>query len=91
MLRPPDRLSTAFSTPNQAEITDFDPRDISCVSNNESFVFSSDPGEEVRDIHTTTPYQVRSRQFSLFRIEHSEEQNSDSNDEDRQDRTVLEP
>ena len=75
---PTARHSTAFSTPKQAEITDFDPRDISVDSDDESFVCPSDPEEEVRDIHTPTPCQVRSYHFSSFFIEHSEEQNSDS-------------
>ena len=75
---PTARHSTAFSTPNQAEITDFDPRDI-CVC-------PSDP-EEVRDIHTPTPCQVRSYHFSSFFIERSEEQNSDSEDEDKPDQS----
>ena len=80
---PTARHSTAFSTPNQAEITDFDPRDISVDSDDESFVCPSDPEEEVRDIHTPTPCQVRSYHFSSFFIEHSEEQNSDSEAEDK--------
>ena len=77
------RHSTAFSTPNQAEITDFDPRDISVDSDDESFVCPSDPEEEVRDIHTPTPCQVRSYHFSSFFIEHSEAQNSDSEAENK--------
>ena len=80
---PTARHSTAFSTPNQAEITDFDPRDISVDSDDESFVCPSDPEEEVRDIHTPTPCQVRPYHFSSFFIEHSEEQNSDSEVEDK--------
>ena len=64
---PTARYSTAFSTPNQAEITDFDPRNIS-VDSNESFVCPSDPEQEVRDIHTPTPCQIRSYQFSSFFI-----------------------
>ena len=80
---PTARHSTAFSTPNQAEITDFDPRDISVDSDDESFVCPSDPEEEVRDIHTPTPCQVRSYHFSSFFIEHSEEQNSDSEAENK--------
>ena len=63
---PTARHSTAFSTPNQAEITDFDPRDVSVDSDDESFVCPSDPEEEVRDIHTPTPCQVRSYHFSSF-------------------------
>ena len=51
---PTARHSTAFSTPNQAEIADFDPRDISVDSDDESFVCPSDLEEEVRDIHTPT-------------------------------------
>ena len=77
------RHSTAFSTPNQAEITDFDPRDISVNSDDESFVCPSDPEEEVRDIHSPTPCQVRSYHFNSFSIENSEEQNSDSEAEDK--------
>ena len=84
---PTARHSTAFSTPNQAEITDFDPRDISVDSDDESFVCPSDPEEEVRDIHTPTPCQVRSYQFSSFFIEHWEEQNSDSEDEEKPDQS----
>ena len=80
---PTARHSTAFSTPNKAEITDFDPRDISVDSDDESFVCPSDPEEEVRDIHTPTPCQVRSYHFSSFFIEHSEAQNSDSEAEDK--------
>ena len=84
---PTARHSTAFSTPNQAEITDFDPRDISVDSDDESFVCPSDPEEEVPDIHTPTPCLVRSYQFSSFFIEHSEEQNSDLEDEDKPDQS----
>ena len=43
----------------------------------------SDLEEEVRDIHTPTPCQVRSYHFSSFFIEHSEGQNSDSEAEDK--------
>ena len=43
----------------------------------------SDPEEEVRDIHTPTPCQVRSYHFNSFSIEHSEEQNSDLEAEDK--------
>ena len=80
---PTARHSTAFSTPNEAEITDFDLRDISVDSDDESFVCPSHPEEEVRDIHTPTPCQVRSYHFNSFLIEHSEEQNSDSEAEDK--------
>ena len=80
---PTARHSTAFSTPNQAEITDFDPGDISVDSDDESSVCPSDPEEEVRDIYTPTPCQVRSYHFSSFFIELSEEQNSDSEAEDK--------
>ena len=77
------RNSTAFSTPNQTEITDFDPRDISVDSDDESFVCPSDPEEEVRGTHTPLHSQVRSHHFGSFFIEHSEEQNSDSEDENK--------
>ena len=43
----------------------------------------SDPEDEVRDIHTPTPCKVRSYHFSSFFVEHSEEQNSDSEAEDK--------
>ena len=43
----------------------------------------SDLEEEVRDIHTPTPCQVRSYHFNSFSIENSEEQNSDSEAEDK--------
>ena len=64
---PTARHSTAFPTPNQAtEITDFDLRHISVDSDDESFVCSSDPEEEVRDIHAPTQYaHIISVHFSL--------------------------
>ena len=80
---PTARHSNTFSTPNQAEIIDLDPRDISVDSDDESFVCPSDPEDEVRDIHTPTPCKVRSYHFSSFFVEHSEEQNSDSEAEDK--------
>ena len=44
--------STAFCTPTQGEVTDFDPRDISVDRDDESFVCPSDSEEELRDPHT---------------------------------------
>ena len=79
------RNSTAFSTPNRTEITDFDPRDVGVESDDESFVCPSDPEEfeEVRGTHTQLHSQVRSHHFGSFFNEHSEEQNSDSEDENK--------
>ena len=80
---PTARHSTAFSTPNQAEITVFDPRDISVDSDDESFVCPSDSEEELRDSHTPRTCPERSYQFSPFYIEHSKEESSDSDIDDK--------
>lgn len=75
--------STAFSTPTHAEITDFDPRDISVDSDDESFVRASDSEEELHDTHTPRTCPERSYQFSPFYIEHSKEESSDSDTDDK--------
>ena len=77
--------STAFCTPTQGEITDFDPRDISVDSDDESFVCLSDSEEEIRDTHTPRTCPERSYQFSPFYIEHSKEESNDSDIDDNRD------
>ena len=79
------RRSTAFCTPTQAELTDFDPRDIS-VDSDESFVCPSN-SEELRDTHTPRTCPERSYQFSPFYIEHSKEESSDSYIDDKPDQS----
>ena len=46
------RRSTAFCSPTQDEVTDFDHRDISVDSDDESFVCPSDSEEQLHDTHT---------------------------------------
>ena len=77
--------STAFCTPTQCEVTDFDPRDISVDSDNESFVCPSDSEEEIRDTHTPRTCPERSYQFSSFYIEQSKEESSDFDIDDKPD------
>ena len=79
--------STAFCTPTQGEVTDFDRRDISVVSDDESFVFLSDSEEEIRDTHTPRTCPERSYQLSPFYIEHSKEKSSDSDIDDNPDQS----
>ena len=81
------RRSTAFCTPTQREITDFDPRDISFDSDDESFVRPSNFEEELRDKHTPRTCPEQSYQFSPFYIEHSKEESSDSNIDDKPDQS----
>ena len=79
--------STAFCTPTQGEVTDFDRRDISVVSDDESFVCLSDSEEEIRDTHTLRTCPERSYQLSPFYIEHSKEKSSDSDMDDNPDQS----
>ena len=79
--------STAFCTPTQGEVTDFDPRDISVDSDDDSFVCPRDSEEEFRDPHTPRACPVRSYQFSPFYIEHSKEESSDSDIDDKPDQS----
>ena len=79
--------STAFCTPTQGEVTDFDRRDISVVSDDESFVCLSDSEEEIRDTHTPRTCPERSYQLSPFYIEHSKEESSDSDIDDNPDQS----
>ena len=65
---PTARHSTAFSTPNQAEITDFDPRDVSVDSDDESFVCPSAlllscivPEPFAQQQHLYNPHNTHSR------------------------------
>ena len=46
------RRSTAFFSPTQGEVTDFDLRDISVDSDDECFVCPSDSEEQLHDTHT---------------------------------------
>lgn len=82
------RRSTAFCTPTQGEVTDFDLRDISVDSDDESFVCPSDTEEQLRDSHTPRTCPERSYQFSPFYIEHSKEESSDSDIDDNPDQSV---
>lgn len=84
---PTARHATAFSTPTHAEIADFDPRDISVDSDDESFVRASDSEEELHDTHTPRTCPERSYQFSPFYIEHSKEESSDSDTDDKPDQS----
>ena len=79
--------STAFCTPTQGEVTDFDPRDISIDSDDESFVCPSDSEEELRDPHTSRTCPERSYQFSPFYIVYSKEESSDSDIDDKPDQS----
>ena len=79
--------STAFCTPTQGEVTDFDHRDISVVSDDESFVCLSDSEEEIRDTQTPRTCPERSYQLSPFYIEHSKEESSDSDIDDNPDQS----
>ena len=79
--------STAFCTPTQGEVTDFDPRDISVDSDDESFVCPSDSEEELRDPHTSRTCPERSYQFSPFYIVYSKEESSDSDIDDKPDQS----
>ena len=81
------RRSTAFCTPTQGEVTDFDPRDISVDSDDESFVHPSDPEEQLHDTHTPRTCCERSYQLSRFYIERSKEESSDSNIDDKPDQS----
>ena len=77
------RLSTAFCSPTQGEVTNFDPRDISVDSDDESFVHPSDSEEELRDSHTPRTCPERSYQFSPFYIEHLKGESNDSDIADK--------
>ena len=81
------RRSTASCTPTQGEVTDFDPRDISVDSDDESFVHPRHSEEELRDTHTLRTCPKRSYQLSSFYIEHSKEESSDSNIDDKLDQS----
>ena len=81
------RRSIAFCTPTQGAVTDFDPRDISVDSDDESFVCPSSSEEEPRDTHTPRTCPERSYQFSPFYIEHSKEESSDSDIDDKPDQS----
>ena len=81
------RRSTAFCTPTQGEVTNFDPRDISVDSDDESFVHPSDSEEELRDSHTPRTCPERSYQFSPFYIEHSKGESSDCDIDDKPDQS----
>ena len=81
------RRSTAFCTPTQGEVTDFDPQDINVDSDDESFVCPSDSVDELRDPHTPRTCPERSYQFSPFYIEHSKEESSDSDIDDKPDQS----
>ena len=74
------RRSTAFCTPTQGEVTDFDLRDISVDSDDESLVCPSDSQEQLHEPRTCPE---RSYQFSPFYIEHSKGQSSNSNIDDK--------
>ena len=79
--------STAYGTPTQGEVTDFIPRDISVDSDDESFVHPSDSEEELRDPHTPRTCPERSYQISPSYIEHSKEESSDSDIDDKPDQS----
>ena len=81
------RRSTAYCTPTQGEVTDFDPRDISVDSDDESFVRRSDSEEQLHDTHTPRTCPERSYQFNPFYIEHSKEESSDSDIDDKPDQS----
>ena len=81
------RRSTAFCTPTQGEVTDFDLRDISVDSDDESFVCPSDTAEQLRDSYTPRTCPERSYQFSPFYIEHPKEESSDSDIDDKPDQS----
>ena len=81
------RRSTAFCTPTQGEVTDFDLRDISVDSDDESFVCLSDTEEQLRDSYTPRTCPERSYQFSPFYIEHSKEESIDSDIDDKPDQS----
>ena len=81
------RRSTAFCTPTQGEVTDFDLRDISVDSDDESFACPSDTEEQLRDSYTPRTCPERSYQFSPFYIEHSKEESSDSDIDDKPDQS----
>ena len=81
------RRSPAFCTPTQGEVTDFDLRDISVDSADESFVCLSDTEEQLRDSHTPRTCPERSYQFSPFYIEHSKGERRDSDIDDKPDQS----
>ena len=81
------RRSTAFCTPTQGQVADFDPQDISVDSDDESFLRPSDSEEELRDTHTPRTCPERSYQFSPYYIEHSKEESSDSDSDDTPDQS----
>ena len=81
------RRSTAFCIPTQGEVTDFNPRDIGVDSDDESFVHPSDSEEQLHDTHTPRTCCERSYQLSPFYIEHSKEESSDSNIDDKPDQS----
>ena len=81
------RRSTAFCTPTQGEVTDFDLRDISVDSDDESFVCPSDSEEQLHDTHTPRTCLERSYQFSPFYIEHSKGESSDSDIDNKPDQS----
>ena len=82
------RRSTTFCTPTQGEVTDFDLRDISVDSDDESFVCPGDTEEQLRESHTPRTCPERSYQFSRFYIEHSKEEGSDSDIDDKPDQSL---
>ena len=81
------RRSTAFCTPTQGEVTDFDLRDISVDSDEESFVCPSDSEGELHDTHTPRTCLKQSYQFSPFYIEHSKGESSDSDIDNKPDQS----
>ena len=81
------RRSTAYCTPTQGEVTDFDPRDISVDRDDESFVHRSDSEEQLHDTHTPRTCPERSHQFNPLYIEHSKEESSDSVVNDKPDQS----